>query len=65
MASSKDTVASMEAYDLDAMFVFTVTMGLTAFMMAWTIIVLAVKGWAVRRMHEPALLWKHMPSNVA
>lgn len=39
----------MEAYNLNAMFSFTVTMGLTAFLMAWTIIVLAVKGWAVRR----------------
>ena len=65
MASNKDTVASMEAYDLDAMFIFTVMMGLTAFMMAWTIIVLAVKGWAARRTHKPALRLKHMPSNVA
>lgn len=49
IASNKDTVAAMEQYKLDAMFPFTVTMGFTAFLMAWTIIVLAVKGWAVRR----------------
>ena len=49
MASNKDTVAAMEHYDLNAMFIFTVTMGFTAFLMAWTILVLAVKGWATRR----------------
>ncbi|KAL8702977.1 MAG: hypothetical protein Q9201_003838 [Fulgogasparrea decipioides] len=49
VASNKDTVAAMERHDLNAMFVFTVTMGWTAFLMAWAIIVLAVKGWAVRR----------------
>ena len=49
MASNKDTVAAMERYELNAMFVFTVTMGFTAFLMAWTIVVLAVKGWAVKR----------------
>lgn len=48
IASNKDTVAAMERYDLNAMFIFTVTMGFTAFLMAWEIIVLAVKGWAVR-----------------
>jgi hypothetical protein len=35
-------------YDLDAMFIFTVTMGLVAILMAWVVIVLAIKGWAVR-----------------
>ena len=49
MASNRDTVAAMERYDLNAMFVFTVTMGFTAFLMAWTIVALAVKGWAVRK----------------
>lgn len=49
MLSNKDTVAAMDGYELDAMFSFTVTMGFTAFLMAWTIIVLAVKGWAVGR----------------
>jgi hypothetical protein len=49
MASSTDTVQAMEQYDIHAMFPFTVTMGFTAFFMAWVIIVLAVKGWAIRR----------------
>lgn len=53
IASNKDTVGAMEYYDLNAMFVFTVTMGFTAFLMAWTILVLAVKGWATRsRLHK-------------
>ena len=49
VASNKDTVAAMEYYDLHAMFPFTVTMGVTAFIMAWAITVLAVKGWAQRK----------------
>ena len=49
MASNKDTVMAMEYYNLEAMFSFTVMMGLTSFLMAWAIIALAVKGWAVRR----------------
>jgi hypothetical protein len=39
----------MEAYDLNAMFTFTVTMGFTAFLMALTMLVIATKGWASRR----------------
>ena len=49
IASNKDTVAAMEHHGLHAMFPFTLTMGFTAFLMAWAIIVLAVKGWAKRR----------------
>ncbi|KAF9701488.1 hypothetical protein EKO04_000860 [Ascochyta lentis] len=48
MVSNKDTVAALESYGLDAMFIFTVTMGLTALLLAWTTVVLAVKGWAAR-----------------
>lgn len=47
MLSNKDTVAAMDRYGLNAMFGFTLTMGFTAFLMAWTMIVLAVKGWAL------------------
>ena len=54
MASNKDTVGAMEHYDLNAMFAFTVTMGFTAFLMAWTILVLAVKGWAMQRRQPPS-----------
>ncbi|CEI40129.1 hypothetical protein FVEN_g12418 [Fusarium venenatum] len=48
MASSTDTVDGMIHYGLDAMFMYTVTMGLVGLLMAWIIIVLAIKGWAVR-----------------
>jgi len=49
MASNKDTINALEEYDLDSMFVFTVMMGLTCLIMAWTLIVVAVKGWALRK----------------
>ncbi|KAI0503328.1 hypothetical protein F5B22DRAFT_662122 [Xylaria bambusicola] len=49
MASSGDTVAGMVHYDLDAMFFYTVTMGLVGVLMAWIVLLLAFKGWAVRR----------------
>jgi hypothetical protein len=48
MVSNKDTVAALESYKLDAMFTFTVTMGLTALLLAWTTVVIAIKGWALR-----------------
>ncbi|KAL9031230.1 MAG: hypothetical protein Q9196_000730 [Gyalolechia fulgens] len=56
IASNKDTVAAIERYDLNAMFIFTVTMGWTAFLMAWQIIVLAIKGWAVRKRRSGTLI---------
>ncbi|KAG8529193.1 uncharacterized protein KY384_005828 [Bacidia gigantensis] len=49
MASNRDTVNSMDEHGIHAMFPFAVTMGFTSFLMAWAIIVLAVKGWAVQR----------------
>ncbi|PQE31723.1 integral membrane protein [Rutstroemia sp. NJR-2017a WRK4] len=49
MASAVDVVRSIEVNELDAMFVFTVSMGLITFLMAWVILVIAIKGWAVRR----------------
>jgi hypothetical protein len=36
-------------YQLDAMFIYTVTMGLVALLMAWVIMMVALKGWAARR----------------
>lgn len=61
MASAKDTVASMELYDLDAMFVFTVAMGLITFLMAWIIVVIAIKGWAVRKENKPTFAYRTPP----
>ncbi|KAI1371910.1 hypothetical protein F4677DRAFT_280105 [Hypoxylon crocopeplum] len=49
MASASDTVEGMIHYDLDAMFFYTVTMGFVGLLMAWVVIVLALKGWAVRK----------------
>lgn len=49
MASSSDTVDAMENNNLDVMFMYTVTMGLVGLFMAWEILVVAIKGWAVRK----------------
>lgn len=49
LAQASDTVEGMIHYGLDAMFMYTVTMGLVGVLMAWEILVLAIKGWAVRR----------------
>jgi len=46
---SGDTVQGMIHYDLDAMFMYTVVLGFVGLIMAWEIIVLALKGWAVRK----------------
>lgn len=46
---SSDTVTGMIHYGLDAMFMYTVTMGLVGLLMAWVIFVLALKGWASRK----------------
>ncbi|RDA90094.1 hypothetical protein CP533_4694 [Ophiocordyceps camponoti-saundersi (nom. inval.)] len=46
MASSSDTIDVLIHYNLDAMFVFTIAMGLAGLLMAWVLIVLAVKGWS-------------------
>ncbi len=49
MASNKDTVGAMEKGRVGAMVVFMVTVGATAVLMAWAIVVVAIKGWAVER----------------
>ncbi|TLD20028.1 hypothetical protein E2P81_ATG09098 [Venturia nashicola] len=49
MASSRDVVRAMETNGLDAMFGFTVGMGIVTLVMAWVVICMAVKGWAERR----------------
>ncbi len=49
MASTKDVIHIMEEHDLMAMFIFTICMGFTAFLMAYEMVVLAVKGWASQR----------------
>ncbi|KIW15069.1 hypothetical protein PV08_07856 [Exophiala spinifera] len=49
MFSTKDIVDAIESADLMAMFVFTVVMGFTAFIMSLEIFVLCLKGWAVHK----------------
>jgi hypothetical protein len=41
-------------YELNQMFMYTVTMGLSALLMAWEIFVLAIKGWAQRKERRTA-----------
>lgn len=43
----------MEYYDVDAMFTFTVGLGFSAFVMAYEILTIALKAWAVRRAQRP------------
>jgi hypothetical protein len=42
-------VKALEANNLDAMFAFMIIVGLSAMIMAWEMLLLAIKGWAVRR----------------
>ncbi|KAK4124153.1 hypothetical protein N657DRAFT_378710 [Parathielavia appendiculata] len=49
MASASDTISGMIHYQLDAMFMYTVTMGFVGLLMAWVILMIALKGWAARR----------------
>ncbi|KAF7115809.1 hypothetical protein CNMCM5793_003449 [Aspergillus hiratsukae] len=55
MLSTRNVVDSMEYYDLDAMFTFTVGMGVTAFIMACEILAIALKAWAVKKESRPQL----------
>lgn len=36
-------------YDLEPMSLYTITLGFTGLFMSWELIVLALKGWAVRK----------------
>jgi hypothetical protein len=49
MNSASDSVWSIESNGLDAMTVFTITMGVTGILLAWEVIVYAIKGWAMRK----------------
>ncbi|OIC23068.1 hypothetical protein A7L51_19020 [Acinetobacter baumannii] len=59
MVSNKDTVAALESYNLDAMFIFTVLMGVTALLMAWTTVLIAIKGWALRKESNSQYMKSH------
>lgn len=49
MYSSADTVKGMLHYKIDAMPLYTMVLGATGLFMAWELLVLALKGWAVRK----------------
>jgi hypothetical protein len=38
----------MKKYNMDVMFTYTVTMGVVGLLMAWVVLVMVLKGWAVR-----------------
>lgn len=49
MLSNTDTIEALEYHDLDAMFVFTNVLALTAILMAWVAMCLAIKGWGQKK----------------
>ncbi|KAJ5637818.1 hypothetical protein N7490_007697 [Penicillium lividum] len=49
MLSTRNVIESMEFYEMDAMFTFTVGMGFTAFIMALEVLFIALKAWATKR----------------
>ena len=49
MLSTKDIIHWIEYYQLMPMFVFTVVMGLSMFIVAYTVFVVGLKGWAIGR----------------
>jgi hypothetical protein len=42
-------VDALDAMDVDAMFVFNLSVAFSALVMAWIFIVMAIKGWSVGR----------------
>ncbi|CAI7595125.1 unnamed protein product [Penicillium pancosmium] len=49
MLSARQVIESMEFYELDAMFTFTVGMGFTAFIMSLVVLNIAIRAWALNR----------------
>lgn len=49
MLSTSDIVKTMAYFNLDAMFVFTVAMGCTAFLVAWEVVLISIKAWASKK----------------
>ena len=49
MNSARDVVVTIEENGLDAMTIFTLTIGLTGVVMAWELVCYTIKVWAVRR----------------
>jgi Protein YTP1-like, C-terminal len=51
-ASNSNTVAALERSGVDAMFTFNLAVATSSVVMAWIIVVMAIKGWAVERRHR-------------
>jgi hypothetical protein len=49
MNSAHDSVAAIEENGLDAMTIFTLTIGLTGILLAWELVCFVIKGWAARK----------------
>jgi len=49
MNSAHDSVAAIEQNGLDAMTIFTLTVGLTGVLLAWELVCFTIKGWAARK----------------
>lgn len=45
----------MEHYQVDAMLTFTVGLGFSAFIMAYEVLIIALKAWTVKRIQRPRL----------
>ena len=52
---TRNIVQTMEYYEVEPMFALTVGLGLTAFIMAWEILAIALKAWAVKRENPPQI----------
>ncbi|KAJ5544556.1 hypothetical protein N7461_006860 [Penicillium sp. DV-2018c] len=55
MLSTRNVIEAMEYYEVDAMFTFTVGLGFSAFIMAYEILTIAIKAWAVKRAQRARL----------
>lgn len=59
MISTRDVIHYIEKWNLMGMFVFTIVVGFTAFLMAYQILVTGIKGWATRREQRRRRLTRH------
>ncbi|KAI5296648.1 hypothetical protein KEM55_005749, partial [Ascosphaera atra] len=53
MLSTRDVVNTIAYYKLNSMFVFTVAMGFTAFLMSWVVVCVSIKAWAAKKTPLP------------
>ncbi|KAG9245857.1 integral membrane protein-like protein [Calycina marina] len=58
MASARDSVMTLESYELDAIFIFNIAVGFITTLMAWILVVIGIKGWAVRKENRSELAYR-------